>query len=165
MIDSGRTRIGIVTFNSSLFNLQERKRGYVAALKENKLTAKKNWIKEVNISSKQADVNAAIDDLLSLKEPVEAILFASNTLSTLGLKYLNSLQIKVPEDLAIASFDESDASELFYAPLTHVKQPLLEMGQLATKILLESINKNNKVTQVNMEAELVIRKSTMRNGS
>ncbi len=162
VIENDNKRIGIITFNSSLFHLQERKRGYISAMKEHKLPVKKSWMKEVSINNTKQDTERAIDELLSLPEPVEAILFASNTLSVFGLKYINTLSIKVPDDLAIASFDESDAWELFYAPLTHIKQPLQQMGQLATKLLLDSIDKNNEITQVNMEAELIIGKSTTR---
>lgn len=164
LLVSGSSRIGIITFNSALHNIEERKRGYINALKDNRITPKKGWIKEVNMmNTSQEEVNKSINELLALKEPVDAILFATNTLSTFGLKYINTLSIKVPADLAIASFDESDASELFYAPLTHIKQPLLEIGQMATRLLLESINKNNKVTHVNMEAEMIVRRSSVRN--
>lgn len=156
----GYQRIGMVTYKTTLFNLQERNRGYMAALKEYNLPLKKSWIREVNVGEADTEVSNAIDALLSLPEPVEAILFASNLLSTNGLKYLNTLKIKVPDDLAVISFDESEAAELFYAPLTHIKQPLQEMGTLATTMLLESIEKNNKITGINFEAELVERKST-----
>jgi LacI family transcriptional regulator len=162
LIDNGNKRIGIITFKSSLINLMERKKGYTSAMKESKLTSKKSWIKEVCNNNTERDVQAAIDDLLALPEPIEAIMFASNTLSAFGLKYINTLPITVPDDLAIAAFDQSEASEIFYAPLTHIKQPLEEMGQMATRILLELINKNNKITQVNMEAELVIGKSSIK---
>jgi LacI family transcriptional regulator len=162
LIVNGNKRIGIITFKSSLINLMERKRGYTSAMKESKLTSKKSWIREVGNNNIERDVQVAVDDLLSLPEPIEAIMFASNTLSAFGLKYINSLPITVPDDLAIAAFDQSEASEIFYAPLTHIKQPLEEMGQMATRILLELINKNNKITQVNMEAELVIGKSSIK---
>jgi LacI family transcriptional regulator len=162
LIDSGSKQIGLITYKSSLFNLLERKRGYVAALKENGLPSKKRWIKEVNPERTKEDVETAIDEMLTLSEPVDAIVFALNTLSSCGLRYINKLPITVPIDLAIASFDQSEASEIFYAPLTHIKQPLEEMGQMATKILLELINKNNRITQVNMEAELVIGESSIK---
>jgi len=162
LIDNGNKRIGIVTFKSSLINLLERKRGYTSAMKEHKLAVKKSWIKEVGNNNIERDVQAAIDDLLSLPEPIEAIMFASNTLTACGLKYINTLPLTVPDDLAIAAFDQSEASEIFYAPLTHIKQPLEEMGQMATRILLELINKNNRITQVNMDAELVVGKSSIK---
>lgn len=162
LIDNGSKRIGIVTFKSSLLNLQERLKGYINAMKDSDLTVDEGWIKEVNIIHTGNEVKACIDELLSLPQPVEAILFVSNTLSVSGLKYLNALKIKVPDDLAIVSFDQSDAADLFYAPLTHIRQPLQVMGQLATKLLFESMNKNHKITSVNLEAELIIGKSSIK---
>ena len=162
VIDKGYRRIGLITFKTHLFHLQERKRGYTEALKESKNAAKKSWIKEVSMNNTKEEVEKAIDSLLSLPDPVDVILFASNYLSIFGLKHIVTLPIKVPNDLAIISFDESDAADLFYAPLTHMKQPLKEMGQLATRILLESIEKNNKITKINLEPDLVIRESTLK---
>ncbi len=165
IIENNYKRIGLITYNTALFNLQERRRGYADALKENNLPFKKNQIMEVSLINTKDDVENAIRELLSLPEPVEAILFVSNILATFGLKYINTLIIKVPDDLAIVSFDESEASDFFYAPLTYIKQPLQEMGRLATNILLEAMAKNNKITSINMEAELVIRRSTLRTNS
>lgn len=161
LIKKGLTQIGFVTYQSNLYNLQQRKKGYADALQQHKIRGKKSWVKELELNSTTAEIKKAVEELLTQPQPVNAIVFASNTLSTHGLKYINTLALKVPDDVAILSFDESDAADLFYAPLTHIKQPLLEMGKMATRILLESIGKNNKVTQVNMEAELVISKSTM----
>lgn len=160
VIDKGYTRIGLITFNSTLFHLEERKRGYTTAIEENGLSVNADWIKEVSINQTKPEVEAAIDNLLALAEPVDVMLFASNNLSLFGLKHIINLPIKVPDDLAIISFDESDAADLFYSPITHMKQPLKEIGQLATKILLENIQNNNKVTQLNLEPEFIIGKSS-----
>lgn len=159
--ESGRKKIGMITFNTSLLHLQERKNGYVSALKELNLPVKKSWLKEVSLHVKKEEIEKAVDQLISTNDPVEAILFSSNTLASFGLKYIIDLNIRVPSDLAIICFDEVQGSEFFYAPLTYIKQPLQEMGQLATRLLLESIGNNNKITQVNMEPELIIRKSTI----
>ena len=47
MIDGGNKRPGMVTFNTTLYNLNERKRGYLEALKDNNITFEKNWCKEI----------------------------------------------------------------------------------------------------------------------
>ncbi|WP_018614999.1 LacI family DNA-binding transcriptional regulator [Segetibacter koreensis] len=163
VIDKGYKRIGLITFKSSLFHFQERKRGYAAAIEENNVTVMQTWIKEVGINSSKEAVEKAIDELTGLQEPVEVILFASNYLSIYGLKYIVNLPLKVPDDLALISFDESDAADLFYSPVTHIKQPLEQMGQLATKILLEHIEKRLPISEVNLEPEFIIRKSTSAN--
>lgn len=162
LTDSGCERIGFVTYNTELFHLQERKRGYSAAIKEAKLSSKKSWIKKIGISNNQKEIEKAVKELLNLPEPVDALLFASNIIAAYGLRYINTLSLRVPKDISIVSFDETEALDLFYAPLTYIKQPLQEMGQMATKILLECIGCNNKVTQVDMEAQLVVRASSVK---
>ena len=162
MIDGGNKRIGMVTFLTTLYNLNERKRGYLDALKENNIAFKKSWCKEIFLDDEiKLLVEKEVNDLLSVSQQVDAILFASNTLATYGLKYIHAMGIKVPDDLAIVSFDEMDASDLFYAPLTYLRQPIREMGQMATKILLENIDEKREIVQVNLEATFVIRNSTL----
>jgi LacI family transcriptional regulator len=162
LIRNGCKKIGIISYNTPLFHLQERRRGYLSALKGNGLPSKKSWIKEVDISNKKEEIEKAMEDLLHKGETIDGVLFGSNIIAGHALRYINSLSIKVPDDLAIVSFDETEALDLFYAPLTYIKQPLQEMGQLATRILLECIENNNKLTQVDMEAKLIVRASSAR---
>ncbi|WP_461071064.1 LacI family DNA-binding transcriptional regulator [Spirosoma horti] len=160
LIDSGYRRIGLVTFQTGLITLQDRKRGYLSALKDNLVPIRKTWVKELGIGSIEADVRKAVTDLTTGSKPVDALLFASNTIALYGLQQLNALQRSVPEDIAVVSIDQAEAYNLFQTPITYIKQPLQEMGQLATKILLDAIKKNNTITQANLEGELVIRDST-----
>jgi LacI family transcriptional regulator len=48
---------------------------------------------------------------------------------------------------------------VFYSPFTDIKQPLKQMGQLATKILLEHIEKRLPISEANLEPEFIIRNS------
>jgi len=160
-IDIGRKRIGMITYESSIFNLNERTRGYLSAMKENEIPFQKNWLKELSANNTKQCIENAINELLVDPQPIDALLFSSNIFAGWGLKHINSLDIKVPDQLAIISFDESEALDLFYAPLTYIKQPLQEMGQAAIKILLQRIGKNIKLAQVSMEARLIVRDSTI----
>lgn len=164
LIENGYRQIGLVGLDIALFNMQERRRGYMEALREHGLPVRAEWIKRVSRDQVKEAVPKAIDELMSMDEPVDAVLFTNNVVSTQALKYINTLPIRVPDDLAIVSFDESDAADLFYAPITHIKQPLQDMGKMATKILLENIAENKEVTQIKMEAKLIIRKSTEKKG-
>jgi len=160
-IDIGRKRPGLITYESSIFNLNERTRGYLSAMKENEITFKTDWFIKLRANNTKLYIEKAINELLGGSQPVDALLFSSNTIAAWGLKYLNSRNIKVPGQIAVISFDESEAFDLFYAPVTYIKQPLQEMGKAAINILLETIGKNNKLVQLNMEAGLIIRESTV----
>jgi len=160
LIQSGYQRVGMITFDTTLFHIQERRRGYQDALSEAKIQPDRSWLKELARETIKTEIGQAIDDLLTLPEPVDAILFASNSLALSGLKHIQARDLRVPDDIALVSFDETEAYDFFYAPLTYIRQPLAEMGQLATQTLLESIGKNDTITQANLAGELVVRAST-----
>lgn len=158
LLKTGRRRVGVIGFKTKLLHLQDRKKGFLKALKDNGIAVSKTCIQEVALDARKEQVESSIDKLLA--EHVDALFFASNKISTLGLKYINQLPLKVPQDLALCSFDESDATDLFYAPLTHIRQPLEEMGRQAVQILLQDMKKGSRPTQLHLQAELLIGKST-----
>jgi LacI family transcriptional regulator len=152
----------MITYETGLLNLRERERGYEEALAGAGLESN---IGRVGSEETAKDVHTLLQQWFSGNREVDAILFASNLLSTYGLKYLNAQNIRVPHDVAIVSFDESDAAELFYAPLTHIRQPLAAMGEKAVQILLRAIEGDKLPVQVMEKAELVIGKSSLPKGS
>ena len=160
LIDTGRKRIGMIGFRTTLPNLADRKRGILKALEDRNVTLPKNALAEVSVDATKEEVDKAIAGMVSVSKPIDALFFASNKLSTFGLKYLNTTSLTVPGDLALCSFDESDATDLFYAPLTHIRQPLREMGEAAVHRLMQVIAGEKKVTQMLLEAELVLGPST-----
>lgn len=160
LIHSGYERIGMVTIETSLFHMTERTRGYQSALRANQIPFRKGWLKEINTHSPAQSVGRAIQELTTGPQPTDAIVFTSNTLSLHGLRYIKSQQLRVPDAVALVCFDETEAYDLFYTPLTYIKQPIQEMGKLATKILLETLDTTNRITQANLEATLVVQAST-----
>jgi LacI family transcriptional regulator len=67
----------------------------------------------------------------------------------------------IPDDLAVVCFDEGEAFDFFYSPLTFVDQPLVEIGKEAVRILVDEINsKHTSKRQISISSKLVIRKSS-----
>ncbi len=160
LIDSGYQRIGLITYKTALFHIQERTRGYRSALKENEISVDASWLKELSAGNLTTDMANAIQELTTGLHPVKVIIFSANTLAISGLKLIKSLNLRVPDDIALVGFDETEAFDLFYAPPTYIRQPLREMGQLATRILLDTLVTPNQLTQANLDATLVIQAST-----
>lgn len=161
LIATGRHCIGFIGFKTSLHHLQDRKKGFLKALKNEGINVLAAQIKEVPLSAGKEEIEAVMQQLLFGSAPVDAVFFSSNKLSTIGLKYINNLPLRVPNDVAICSFDESDATDLFYASLTHVRQPLQAIGKQAVRLLLKNIGKEKQIEQVYLNAELIIGKSTL----
>jgi len=161
LVDRGYKKPGFINYASSLFHLAERTRGYQAALTANGINYSKQDVQEVNQETLKEDIEAAVHYFLHRPAPADALFFGSNVIAMHAVKYLNRMQYKIPDEIALVCFDETDAFDLFYAPLTCIRQPVKEMGQLAVKLLLENIDSNNlPVQNHSFPGELVVRAST-----
>lgn len=161
LINMGYSRIGMINYESSLFHLRERSRGYQTALAENNIKPRKNYLQLVQSNNIKDDTEKAVEKFLSATETAEALLFGSNIIAMHAVKYINSKKIKVPQDIALVCFDETDAFDLFYAPLSCIRQPVKEMGELAVELLLQQIDNNNPtIKQLSLDGELIVRAST-----
>lgn len=161
LIENGYKRVGLVTYKSNLVHIQERRRGYEQALHQNNLDLDPSMVAEIQFGNIEHQIPAKINDLLTGKHPVDSVFFATNTLALSGLKYINTLDHKIPDDLGIVCFDEGDAFDFFYSPLTHVYQPLFDVASKAVNVLIDQINNPQALKQeIILESELVVRKSS-----
>ncbi|HTN35478.1 MAG TPA: substrate-binding domain-containing protein [Arachidicoccus sp.] len=162
LIDKKRSKIAMLTYKTKLAHIEARKNGYKNALKSNGIKFDRKMIREASYQDIENDVTTQLKDLFGGPQKVDAIFFATNSLAVYGLKVINQLGIKVPQQLAIVSFDQSEAFDFFYAPLSYVSQCLENVGKNAVKLLVERLEQKVKPKQyatVVVEAKLVIRES------
>jgi LacI family transcriptional regulator len=160
LIKKGRKRIGMVAYKTPLHHISERKRGYREALRDHHMTGGNSLLKTARYSHLETDIRLAVDQLRNGRNRADAIFFATNSLAIAGLKYINGLGIRIPEELAVIAFDEGEAFDLFYSPVTFVQQPILEMGKAAVRVLLDQMGNDEKeIKHICIDTTLVIRKS------
>lgn len=161
LIRSGYEKIGLIAYRSELFHMKERIRGYRQALDDNNLPAESNWLSEVSFDVVEPGIRKAIDSMTSGQSPVDALIFATYGLAINGLKYINELRLKVPDDLGIVSFGQAEVFDLYYCPITYMRQPIESLGKTAVDVLVKKLeNPSEKLTQISMEATLVDRESS-----
>jgi LacI family transcriptional regulator len=99
--------------------------------------------------------------LLARKQPFTA-LFAYNDISAIGsICAFQEAGLRVPQDVSVVGFDDIQSAGFITPPLTTVRQPLQQMGEIAARTLLERIEGRIKyVSEISIEPELVVRKST-----
>ena len=141
---------------------QERKKGYLAALKK----AKINWEKEL---AGDFRLDTAYQKIiyhwpqLKNSDKLPTAIFAANDLMAIGaLKAFAQLKIRVPEDISIIGFDNIPFSDCTCPPLTTIAQPTYLMGQKAVETLLKVIDKKKIKKSVEFETELIERDSVSR---
>ena len=87
-------------------------------------------------------------------------LFVSNGLMAIGaLKAIAALGLRCPEEIALATFDDSPLNEILTPPLTSVAQPAFQIGYRGARILLDRIRSKGpaKPCRIRLRAELEIR--------
>jgi LacI family transcriptional regulator len=78
--------------------------------------------------------------LLSKPEELPSAVFCSNDLMAIGLcRAVMEYGLRIPEDISILGFDDIELSKYFNPPLTTIRQPKAEIGQVAVSMLLERI--------------------------
>lgn len=161
LIKSGRKRIAHLTSSTHLSISVERHEGYQAALKAHGLELGPEYIKYCAHGGKiYEEMEQAIKDLLALPEKPDAIFVAGDRLSTGCLSVFKNLKVKVPEEMSIAGFSNSDVLDLFNPSLTSVRQPAFEIGKQAIQMLIQLIEAKYPVEEfekVVLETDLYIR--------
>ncbi|MDX2240729.1 MAG: substrate-binding domain-containing protein [Leptolyngbyaceae cyanobacterium bins.302] len=145
-------RMTTATFPHALARLQ----GYQDAMQIAKIDPSTISIEE-RINREEGGFTAAMALLKHTPRPT-AILAMSDRLAIGAIRAAEALGLSVPHDVAIVGFDDIPLAAQIRPKLTTVRQPLVEKGAAAARLLLENIDQ--PVTQV-LATELVIRESSI----
>ncbi len=161
LINTGNKRIAMMAYDTGMRHIAERIEGYKAALKDNGITPQESWLVRASYHHLEEEATLGMQKLLSPKPVVDAFFFATNSLAIQGIRQIIRLNIKVPDELSVISFDEADAFDFFYAPITYVRQSLEDIGRNAVQLVLGSIARQETAPkEVLVDAGLIIREST-----
>jgi LacI family transcriptional regulator len=100
--------------------------------------------------------------LLRQQEPPTAI-FAGNDSIALGvIEAARCLGVQVPSQLSVVGFDDAPAALMVTPNLTTVRQPLREIGETATQLLIQYVREPEtaQARTTLLPPELVVRGST-----
>ena len=166
LIKSGFKNIAHLTNSNNLSITAERFNGFKAALDKYGIEFKPGYLKNCEHGGMIYDeIELAIKALLTLNDRPEAIFIGSDRLTISCLSILKKMNIKVPDDLALAGFTNSDVVELFDPPLTVVRQPAFQIGQKATELLIKTIESKWPVedfTTERVDTQLIERLSSQK---
>lgn len=164
LIGCGYKRIAAIGNTELLSITRERLAGYRAALTDNGIEINESLIRYCKHGGMiAAEVETAVNDLMKLSEPPDAIFASADKLTTGCLRMLRARKIQVPGDMGLIGFSNTDLTELLDPPLSIIKQPAFEMGEITTNLLLQLIESKRPVTDFEtkmLTTELFIRGST-----
>ena len=104
---------------------------------------------------------AAMLKLLALDERPTAVVTSGDTLVLGAMSACRAAGLRLPDDMALVSFDDPTFGDLLDPPVTALARNEAEMGRLAASLLLHALDSGSSgpPTEVRLPVELVVRRS------
>jgi len=160
LVRVGYRSIAIITGSLGLQTAQERLRGYKLALRECGIPVSRELILEGDYR-REAGYRLGKEILLRRKRP--SAIFVCNGVMTLGvLQAFEEMNVRCPEDVALATFDDLVIDRSFHPRLTVVAQPGYEIGSRGASLLMDRIEHkvSKKPFATRIPPTFIVREST-----
>jgi len=138
----------------------ERKEAFISEVLESGIIFNESHIETIHAYNYKEGC-AAVDNFIKKGLRPDAIFCAAGDNVAMGvLERAIELGISVPEDMAVIGYDDVLAARHLNPPLTTIRQPLHDIGEMAFELILDAIDgKLKKPKNVIIKPELIIRKS------
>jgi LacI family transcriptional regulator len=152
----GRGRVAMIAGPRTLIAGLDRMEGYFDAYHNRGLLPVPEWVIESDFT--EAGGYQVMHKLLHYQP--DAVFVASDLMAVGALRALHEAGYRVPEDVALVSFDDMPFAAHTDPPLTSVRQPAQRTGQAAAEMLIERIETHDaKPRRIILPTELIIRMS------
>ena len=133
----GHRRIGMVSGVATVQTTHERIAGFRKALHDSGIEFCQDLV--VSGRSDAAGAADAVDRLLSLPDPPTALVIANNHMTIGALRALQRRGLRVPDDIALTTFDDFDWADVFSPHLTAIAQPIDRIAARGVEMLFERL--------------------------
>ncbi|WP_316248170.1 LacI family DNA-binding transcriptional regulator [Streptomyces sp. TRM49041] len=133
----GHSRIALISGRAGLGTSRERLAGYRLGLARNGLDYHPSLVAEGN--SDIPGGHAALERLLAADAPPTALIVGNNAMVIGAMQALRKAGLSIPDDMALASYDDLPGADLFDPPLTAFAQPCDTLGERAVQLLLDRL--------------------------
>jgi len=163
LLDQGYRRIAHFAGPQHLNIYKNRHNGYLNALQAFGLPHDEELMRFLSNMRQEAG-EQAMRELLQLSEPPDAVFGSSDVLIAGALEVLHSLNIRVPEEVALAGFSNEPFTTLTTPRLTTVDQRGEQMGQSAVQLFLQMVKRSENFAphRIVLKPQLLIRDSSLK---
>ncbi|MDR7867774.1 MAG: LacI family DNA-binding transcriptional regulator [Sporomusaceae bacterium] len=165
LVGLGHRRLALFVLPHQEVNVSPRRERVLAFREmagEFGLPLRPEWIVEVSNRSEEA-LAETVRGVLAAPEPPTAFIGANDLMSIALFKAVKrQLGLRIPEDIALLSFDDWEWANLLDPPITVVAQPAYEMGYMAAELVIKRIREKTaeyKSQFMMYQPELIVRHS------
>jgi DNA-binding LacI/PurR family transcriptional regulator len=163
LLAQGCRRIAFIGDASSHYpEFQQRYRGYVQVLAAAGIEA--DPALQLDAETTELAGYEAAQALIASGAPFDAIFAASDLIAFGAMRALDEHGLKVPEDVALAGFDDIPMARFVNPALTTVLQDTRQAGERLVETLLQMI-RGEKVQSTILPVKLTVRRSSLRGGA
>lgn len=161
-LSMGRKKIGFINGPLEFKYSQNRLAAFKDIMKENQIEVPSNWI--VQLPELNHDIAfTSVIQVLSSPNPPDCFFAAADPLAAAVIKAAQYCNLKIPGDIMVIGFDNTDISQLSTPSITTIQQPRYQLGFFASELLFEKIEDPlSEIKQMKLNTELIIRESTTR---
>jgi LacI family transcriptional regulator len=148
LVRSGYKKIAHITSSPNTSITRERLAGYKTALSDQGITLNEKYIKYCLHGGRDLEeITNALNDLLNMDDKPDAIFTASDRITTNTLRLLREMDVKIPIDIALLGFTNTELAQLLNPSLSSVYQPGFEIGKTAVEMLIQLIESKHPVNE------------------
>jgi DNA-binding LacI/PurR family transcriptional regulator len=163
LLDLGHTRIAFIGNERAGRSSNERRAGYLEAMRAANLEPDPAWITQAAFAQPQAAA-APVNALLALAKPPTALVCFDDLLAIGVMQVLYNARRHIPRDISVTGFDNIVLAEYMNPPLTTFNQPKYSLGAQAAQMLLDSMRAaaptDPASTVLTLRGEIITRAST-----
>ena len=153
LIKRGYRKIELIRYESLISTLLEREAGYVKEMQKHGLDEYIR-VRVVSRETMSRDIVSVI--MAAHEEGAEAVILPTNTITISGVSAIKTLGYKVPEDLAVVGFDQSDRAGIFQHGIFFVDQPTDLVAEYSFRMLLAAMESGKQTKSIILEPLLHI---------
>lgn len=163
LIEQGCTDIVHITANLLRNVYHDRLSGYKQALFEYNIPFRDERVIVTDMSDKSGEDVAK--KILAMSKLPDGIFAANDACAAHCMITLKQAGINIPQDIAVAGFNNSPISQVVEPKLTTVDYPAHEMGEVAMNNLINHLEGTSSISATNtiiLRSELIVRESSLR---
>lgn len=140
LIDKGHTRIANIAGKQSKISTIERYRAYCQCLKNNNIALDPDLVIFENIHKEYSGYNAGMELIKKNKDNLPTAVFCCNDLMAIGfIRAMNELEIRVPEDISVIGFDNTELSKCSTPKLSTVSTDINKIANITAESFVKFI--------------------------
>lgn len=158
LIMIGRKKIAMIAGDKNLIVTKKRVEGYKSALLENGISFDEDLLFTGSFDEETGYKYGK--EIASMENMPDALIVTDDLVAFGAIQLFEKFNVKIPEDIAVASFNNSILSRYSNPPLTSVDIHAVELGRESMNLLIEAMEEEVKGKKIIIPYTIYNRQST-----